>query len=121
MTKDDDEESLQQSAVSLRSQVRALRKLVIALISLTVFLMIIGGALGQQVHTRNEIIEDTQANVEETRATVIDIKSYVDELRKPPTREQLEQQQAITVAVRLVPSIKGILCEKFPEASGCQN
>lgn len=49
-----------------------------------------------------------------------EVKSFVDELKAPPSAEEQRQNQAVSEAVRLVPEIRSILCEQFPQASACQ-
>lgn len=70
-------------------------------------IMIIGvGVFTWQVHERNQDVSD--------------IRAYVDELQAPPTLEEQEQNEAINNAIQIVPRIRDILCEAFPEVTACQ-
>lgn len=64
--------------------------------------------------------DDSKSAINDTAETVNDVQSFVNELREPPSQVELDQQAAVTQAVRLVPAIKDILCEEFPDANGCQ-
>lgn len=94
--------------------VKVVRRLVITLIIVTVVSLTVNGVARFQVHRENESIESTEESVEI-------IKDFVETLKEPPTEDEIAQQRAVTEAVRLVPSIKDILCEEFPEATGCQS
>jgi hypothetical protein len=100
---------------SNRNLVRLLIRLAIGLTALVVILIMLTAALVYQVVQRQETIEDVQVEVH-------DIQSYVDELRQPPTEDEIAQDAAIGRAVSLVPEVKDILCDEtaFPEAEGCQ-
>lgn len=97
---------------STRELLEATRQLIIGvgLLDVVKIVLIIGLAI--QLHNRD-------SSLDETHDQVIELKGFVDDL-KTTTPEEQQQNQAVTRAVTLVPEIKGILCEKFPEARGCQ-
>ena len=110
-------------AVGLLESVRLIAKWLLG-VSIVVGVVVL--ALQLQVQTRNKDIQTTSesvnqmsADVDELQAIVEDLELFVNETRET-TPEEAARNAAITAAVQEVPSIKAILCEAFPEATGCQ-
>jgi hypothetical protein len=61
-------------------------------------------------------MRDTQTT---TKETVEYLQEFVDDV-SAPSDEELALNAAIAAAVALVPRIKDILCEQFPDASSCR-
>jgi uncharacterized protein HemX len=93
-------------------------RLVKGLALVVVVMIVLIAGLTYQVQKRNQQIEQISDSAEHINERVDELNRFVDQLQAPNEEEEA-QQQAISRAVRLVPEIKSILCEEFPEASAC--
>jgi hypothetical protein len=64
-------------------------------------------------------VSDLDAQVAVMAGQVAELKSFVDEVSAPPSAEEQSRNEAISNAVRVVPEVKSILCEQFPQATAC--
>jgi hypothetical protein len=64
-------------------------------------------------------LDNLDKQVESTSEQVAEVKSFVDELQAPPSDDEQARNEAISAVLRLVPEIKSILCEQFPQATAC--
>lgn len=64
-------------------------------------------------------VDDIEKIVNEVQPDVQHINEFVETLEQPQSEEERAQNEAISRAVQMVPQIKAILCEEFPEADEC--
>lgn len=83
-----------------------------------VVLVVVTIGLATQVHSRNRDIDQMEEIVGDTQEAVTHLEEFVVEL-ETEDNDELARNEAITRAVNLVPEIRAILCEEFPEATAC--
>lgn len=88
------------------------------------FVVCVGLAITVQANARNidhleGQVADLTETAHQTQTSVDRLTTFVDELEAPPPPDEVAQDEAISNAVRLVPEIRDILCEQFPQATAC--
>lgn len=89
----------------------------VPLVVSVLFVVVVGLAVLVQRNSRN--VEDLTDATTHVQSSTHRVEDFVDEL-ETETPEEAAQNAAVTAAVQLVPQIKDILCQAFPEATACQ-
>lgn len=113
--RDENVRQIQLSRVAIRWILLAAFVVVVAAIGLAIVL----SNVDKNVDNNTDAISDLKTETAEVRDLVIHVEAFVDRLEEP-SDEDREQNAAINRAVALVPEIKDILCEQFPEVARCQ-
>lgn len=88
----------------------------LGLVVFLLFILTIGLLVNSQRNSSN--IDKLDDNVAEIRQTVRRLDHVASDI-EDQTPEEQAQNEAISRAVEIVPDLKIILCDAFPQANGC--
>jgi uncharacterized protein YoxC len=83
-------------------------------------MLVVVACLAILVQRNSQNVDRVDDRLEDVSESVGRLEQFVDEMEAGPSSEQQAENDAIAEAVRLVPELKSILCEEFPQASACQ-
>lgn len=92
---------------------------VLVLLAVSIGLAMLVSNNDDNIDKLDDDITTLEESVESVETSTQRVRQFVDGL-EDETSDEAERNAAITRAVELVPQIKGILCQEFPEADACQ-